>query len=490
MKRAIPFVAIVIFLLLISLVAALVINKKLKPFYVGVTFGGSTAAEAKQLIDRVKGYTNLFVVQSDPLQHDISELEDTCDYAVKSGLDIIVYFGSYGSQRNTTVAFINTAQVRWGSHFLGVYYGDEPGGKTLDDIVSLNNIPNLGNITKDQYGFSISQTNGSISTSKRFDFLGRISLTYSDSVSHNMTAYSPDGTITVSKDYNDYDYNFDNHEFLTYFPNGTVTLQKGLLYSNPPSIVTDRGDISQFEPYQQLWDSRPFQTMEDMPAVATSYVKNQQATTDWIHNQTDVKLFTSDYALYWWDYLSGYDVLFAQFGWNHTTAQDIALVRGAANLQNKQWGAILTWKYTEPPYLTNGEEIYSQMRTAYECGAEYVVLFNYAEDMSGPYGTLKDEHFEALERFWNETVQNPLVFHGGAKADSVLVLPSNYGWGMRRPDDTIWGLWGADERSQQVWEQLQSALSRHSSRLDLVYDDPAYLVAGKYRQIYYWNQTG
>lgn len=492
MKRAILFVAIVIFLLLISLIAALVINKRLKPFYVGVTFGGSTAAEAKQLIDRVKDYTNLFVVQSNPLQYDynIRELEDTCDYAVKSGLNIIVYFSSYEAQINTTAAFINTAQARWGSHFLGVYYGDESGGKTLDDIVRLDNIPNLGNITKDQYGISISQTNGSISTGKRFDFLDRISLEYRDSVSYNTTAYSPDGTITVLKGYTDYDYNFENYEFLTYFPNGAVTLQKGLLPSNPASIVTDRGNISQFEPYQQLWDSRPFQTMDDMPAVATSYVKTQQATTDGIRNQANVKLFTSDYALYWWDYLSGYDVLLAQFGWNHTTAQDIALVRGAANLQGKRWGAIITWKYTEDPYLAKGEEIYNQMRMAYECGAEYVVLFNYAENMSSPYGILQDEHFEALERFWNDVVQNLLVFHGGIYADAALVLPRNYGWGMRRSDDTIWGLWGPDEKSQQVWTQLQNSLKAYGLRLDVVYDDPAYPVTGKYSQIYYWNQTG
>ncbi|MEM2968608.1 MAG: hypothetical protein QXJ76_04790 [Candidatus Bathyarchaeia archaeon] len=175
----------------------------------------------------------------------------------------------------------------------------------------------------------------------QFDFSGQIILSYSDSVSYNMTTYFPDGTITVFKGYADYDYHFENCEFLVYLPNGTVTLQRGLLPSSP-SVVTDRGDISQFEPYQQLWDSRPFQTMEDMPAVATSYVKTQQATTDRIHNQTDVKLFTSDYALYWWGYLSGYDVVLAQLGWNNTVAQEIGLVRGAANLQGKSWCVILT----------------------------------------------------------------------------------------------------------------------------------------------------
>ena len=492
MKRAIIISAAIILIVLIGLVAVAVINCTSKPFYVGVTFGGNTATEAKQLIDRVKNYTNLFVVQSDRLQYNISEMEDTCDYAVKSGLDIIVYFSSYASQRNTTAAFIDTAQERWGSHFLGVYYGDEPSGKALDGGVHLDNIPNLGNVTADQYGVTVSQTNGSISTGKTFYssiFSGQISLEYRDSVSYNMTIYLPNGTITVSKGYNDYDYDFENHEFLTYLPNGTVTLHKGVLPSNPTSVVTGRGNISQFEPYQQLWDSRPFQTMDDMPAVATSYVKTQQATTDWIANQDDVKLFTSDYALYWWDYQSGYDVVLAQLGWNNTAAQEIGLVRGAANLQGKSWGTIITWTYTQAPYLTSGDEIYDQMRLSYESGAKYVIVFNYAQDMNGAYGTLQEEHFQALERFWNEVVQNPNVVQGGIKAEAALVLPRNYGWGMRNPNDTIWGLWNTNSTSEQIWTQLQDKLAQYGSKLDIVYDDPAYPVEGKYNQIYFWNQT-
>ena len=105
-----------------------------KPFYVGVTFGGDNSTDAKLLIDRVKDYTNLFVVDSGPLQYNITELENTCDYAVKSGLDIIVYFGSYETLRNTTIAFIDTAKERWGNHFLGIYYGDEPSGKALETV--------------------------------------------------------------------------------------------------------------------------------------------------------------------------------------------------------------------------------------------------------------------------------------------------------------------------------------------------------------------
>ena len=161
-------------------------------------------------------------------------------------------------------------------------------------------------------------------------------------------------------------------------------------------------------------------------------------------------------------------MVLAELGWNNTVAQEIGLVRGAANLQDKSWGTIITWKYTQPPYLTSGEEMFEQMRTSYECGAEYVVVFNYAEDMEGPYGTLQEEHFQALERFWNEVVQNPNVVHGGVKAEAALVLPKNYGWGMRNPHDIIWGLWNTNSTSEQIWTQLQDKLepirlkTRHS----------------------------
>ena len=133
--------------------------------------------------------------------------------------------------------------------------------------------------------------------------------------------------------------------------------------------------------------------------------------------------------------------------------------------------------------------MFSQMKTSYEAGAEYVLIFNYADDMSGPYGTLQEEHFQALEQFWNEVVQNSDVKHGSIEAEAALVLPENYGWGMRTPDDVIWGLWDADETSTQIWTQLQNKLDEYGLKLDIVYDDSAYPVTGKYYNIFYWNQT-
>ena len=128
------------------------------------------------------------------------------------------------------------------------------------------------------------------------------------------------------------------------------------------------------------------------------------------------------------------------------------------------------------------------MHMAYECGAEYIVLFNYAEDMEVPYGTLQNEHFDALERFWNEVVQNPEAVNGGIKADTALILPSNYGWGMRRPEDRIW-FWGPDEDSSPIWNISRKLLSQYGLDLDLVYEDAAFPVASNYSRVYYWNDT-
>ncbi len=199
--------------------------------------------------------------------------------------------------------------------------------------------------------------------------------------------------------------------------------------------------------------------------------------------------FVSDYALYWFDYMAGYDVVLAQAGWNHTLAQDIALLKGAAQMQNKSWGEMITWKYRYPPYLDNGENIFEQMRTAYECGAEYFIFFNFPTVEGNPYGIMLDEHFEALELFWNDVVNNPEVVHGSVEAEAVLVLPRNYGWGMRHAQDRIWGWWGPDEKSDQIWTLSRQLLEQYGIQLDIIYDDPDFLLQDKYAEIYYWNHT-
>jgi len=230
---------------------------------------------------------------------------------------------------------------------------------------------------------------------------------------------------------------------------------------NPPENYDDMADL-----FVSAWQT--------MPGLASAKALANPPSS-----------FTSDYALYWFDYLAGYDVVLAQFGWNHTRAQDVALARGAAAVQGKSWGAIITWTYDSPPYLGNGTELYSDMVLAYEAGAKYIVVFNYPE--INDYGILTEQHFEALERFWNCVQNGSYVVHNSAQA--VLVLPRNYGWGMRNPNDTIWGLWGPDEKSPQIWNISRTLLETYGTRLDIVYDDTNFSLKNKYSNIYYWNST-
>jgi hypothetical protein len=381
-------------------------NTEATPFYVGVTFCGNTTAEAKLLIDKVKGYTNLFVLQSWPISNNETATNEICDYAVASGLNIIVNLGvnwTYSRVWTWQFPWFESAKQRYGDRFLGAYYDDEPAGMQLD---------------YNWFNFFLNYSSY---------FEGRPHV----SPLHQIFADLEDKMANVTRpETKDYD--------------------------------------TEAEWFQML-----FENNEGLNAL----------------KDAGIKTFTSDYVLYWFDYLGGYDVMLAQFGWNNSYIQDIALVRGAARMQNKSWGAIITWKYEEPPYLDdNEEEIYNQMHTAYEAGAEYIIIFNYPQIEGNPYGILTDKHFEALEKLWNEATQNPRKI-SESQAEVALVLPRNYGWGMRHPEDWIWGFWGPDEKSPQIWEISRKLLSQYGISLDIVYDDPTFSVTGKYPLIYYWNQT-
>jgi hypothetical protein len=199
-----------------------------------------------------------------------------------------------------------------------------------------------------------------------------------------------------------------------------------------------------------------------------------------------IPTFVSDYALFWWDYLGGYDVVFAQLGNNASIMQEIDLTKGAAHLQDKDWGAIATWKYDEPPYLDSGDEIYRQMVMAYQAGAKYLIIFDYPAIENNPYGVLTEDHFETLQKLWADI--NKSTTKRVSSVEAVLVLPQNYGWGMRRIDDRVW-IWSSDEYSPVIWDISRKLIDRYGINLDIVYDDSQFPVTGKYDRICYWNQT-
>ena len=280
------------------------------------------------------------------------------------------------------------------------------------------------------------------------------------------------------------------------------------LFDEPGGVQTDYNWTQIFHMVKEF-DPESYQAMEQYieakvnQTVTRDYDEAKKRYLDYIINHLQINeltdrsitAFTSDYALYWFDYLAGYDTVFVELGWNHTTPKHIGLCRGAATAQQKDWGAIIVWKDRDPEnnekgiYKT-GPEMLQDMLVAYETGAKYVIIFNYPTNPPGnPYGILTDEHFVAMQQFWNHTQQHPEEY-GKTEAQAALVLPKNYAWGMRRLNDRIWGYWGPDEKSQQIWELSQDLLDQYGLSLDIVYDDPDFPIADMYQEIYYWNYTG
>jgi hypothetical protein len=343
--------------------------------FFGVTFGLDTAYEAKLLIDKVKGYTNLFIVDSWTISTNETALNEVCDYAVKANLKFMVFF-DYISHvvYPWHLPWLENAKERWGDRFLGIYLYDEPGGRQIDE--------------------------GQWDEGLRGIF-------------SNMSDYADAASKFVSS----------------------------------------------------LSSSFSMQDAKNL----------------------SIPVFTSDYALYWFDYLAGYDTIFAELGWNHSSVQQIALCRGAARAQEKDWGAIITWKYYDPPYLATGAEMLDDMLTAYSAGAKYVIIFNYPR--VNEYGALEEEHFLAMQQFWNHFHAFPRSIIGTILGDVAFVLPQNYGWGMRRPDDKIWGWWPSDALSPLIWDNMTKLIEKHGLKLDIVYNDTRIKLEDRYSQVFLWNAT-
>ncbi len=215
--------------------------------------------------------------------------------------------------------------------------------------------------------------------------------------------------------------------------------------------------------------------------------------------KSGTSVMTADYGLYWFDYKAGYDTVFAEFGWGNNRQMAIALCRGAATAQNKDWGAIICWEAHVPGVgqMEDGPSLYNDLTLAYTNGAKYAVVFDYAgkddatnRDLANPYeyGILTDEHFEALQNFWNYIQQNPKA-HGSINPTIALVLPQYYGFGFRSVDDKIWGMDQADNWTTKMWNDASSLLREHGGNLDIVYSDPEFqlAVSKAYTNVFPWT---
>jgi len=386
--RALTLIALLVLAVILPLLLHYEIENQdsAKVCYFGVTYGSTTTWEAKLLIDKVKGYTNLFIVDSWDMSTNETALNEICQYAINAGLSVIVYFDYVFYDIEPWLwlhTWMETATQRWEDKFLGIYLYDEPGGKQID-------------------------TN--------------------------------------------------------------------------------------------QWRSGPsareaMENASDYSDAARRFVTNIPSTISWQNvKHVNLPIFTSDYALYWWDYLAGYDAVFVELGWNNSRAQQIALCRGAANVQGKDWGAIVVWTYDEPPYLARGHEILEDMVTAYRAGAKYIVLFNFPRyPETNPYGTLSEEHFTAMEQFWSYIQDQSRNNSERRDGHVALVLPKDYGWGTRRTvqfvEDKIWGFWPEDQKTTIIGKNMDKLITKYGLNLDIIYDDPQFQYQQIYGQIYFWNTT-
>jgi hypothetical protein len=407
MNRVHAFAIVLIVVLVVASAAALIAytqssNIKTPSVYVGVAFGGTTIDQAELLIDRVRSYTNLFILNAgrNSLSTNQTAVTDICDYATSHGLSIIINLGV--KTRETPawqLGFVNSAKINYGDKFLGVYYDDEPMGIPFD-----------------------------------WDWQG-------------------------------------------VFHNGSDAYQDPYLPALQPL-------------FQRLQQASQTGQLPSNYSVEAQWYHNLLMRNQG-HNQlkaNNITTYTSDYLLYWYDFLGNYDTVFAQLIGSNTAEinKQISLIRGAATLQNKSWGTIITWSNTNPADLGSGETLYSQMATSYNTGAKFIIVFDYPYYESGnPYGILTDEHFAAMKDFWNQmaTRQNPTKAH----AEAALVLPKDYGSGLRSSTDRIWGIWPADAKTPIIENNIQKLLAQYGLNLDIVYDDPAYPLGGNYSRVYLWN---
>ncbi len=343
-----------------------------REFYVGVEYGyGNQAAEVKALVDKVRDYTNLFVIGSVDLTFNQTGLDEACDYVSAAGLNFIILFTGRTQYDYPIMDWMVQAQQKYGDKFLGIYKIDEPGGNQLDQGQSM--------------------------------------------------------LINVSSSYTQ---------------------------------------------------------------VAQDYVGNLSGMVNYYYAYTP-RIFTADYALEWFDYKANYTAIFAEFVGNESRQRIIAQNRGAAEAFGRDWGVIINWKYNQPPsYLESGEELYADLVLAYSAGAKYAFVFSYPTLNTTAYGILEDEHLEALQRFWNTLHSNPESM-GDNSAQVAYILPEDYGFGLRKPDDKIWGLFPPDSLSLTIYTDIENLTQRYGAKVDILYNEPDRIapLLPNYSQVFYWNQT-
>jgi hypothetical protein len=146
---------------------------------------------------------------------------------------------------------------------------------------------------------------------------------------------------------------------------------------------------------------------------------------------------------------------------------------------------MITWSYDQPPYMESGPELYNDMVLAYNNGAKYIIVFdtnaNFTENV------LQQEHLDAMNRFWQYVQANPRAIDP-ASDRTAYVLPEDYAYGFRGPQDRIWGLWSADSLALNISTSVATLLQTYGKTLDIIYPSQTQESAG-YLNVIYWNNS-
>ena len=105
------------------------------------------------------------------------------------------------------------------------------------------------------------------------------------------------------------------------------------------------------------------------------------------------------------------------------------------------------------------------------------------------FGILEEEHLEALKSFWQYVNRNPRIVDA-MDSRVAYVLPEDYGYGFRGPDDKTWGLREDDPLSDQIWKDASTLSEDCGLQLDIIYEDGVeHNSTSRYSKLVFWNGT-